>query len=63
MSRWYQRFMGGETAEPPKPRCPHCRRELDVCAACSGAYDPGRLCQECMSGLVCPSCRRHWTWN
>jgi hypothetical protein len=43
--------------------CPHCSRLLGVCPSCGGNYDTGRLCQQCMFGVVCPTCQRYWTWN
>ncbi len=64
MNRWHwlTRTGGGNSAGQPEG-CPHCGRRLQVCPACQGSYDSGRLCQECMSGTICPTCRRHWTWN
>lgn len=64
MSRWYWRirhWSAGSSGGPGK--CPHCDRRLQVCPACRGSYDSGRLCQQCMSGAVCPTCQRYWTWN
>lgn len=64
MNRWHwltRRWSGDSAAGPGT--CPHCDRQLRVCPACRGSYDSGRLCQQCMSGTVCPACQRHWTWN
>lgn len=64
MNRWHwlvRHWTGGSPVGPGQ--CPHCGRRLQVCQACRGFYDSGRLCQQCMSGIVCPACQRHWTWN
>jgi hypothetical protein len=64
MSRWYwltRRWSGDSVGG--SATCPHCGRQLQVCPSCLGSYDSGRLCQQCMSGTVCPACQRYWTWN
>ena len=65
MSRWHWllRRWSGDSPGRSAGSCPHCGRRLQVCPACQGSYDSGRLCQHCMSGTICPICQRHWTWN
>ncbi len=64
MNRWHWLVRHRPRSNPGRPgQCPHCGRRLQVCPACQGFYDCGRLCQQCMSGAVCPACQRHWTWN
>ncbi len=62
MWRWLTHHWSRVT--PGRPgTCPHCGCSLQTCPACGGFYDTGRLCQQCMSGAICPACQRHWTWN
>lgn len=64
MSRWYWLIHHWTEDSPGRPgNCPRCARRLQVCPACRGNYDTGRLSQQCMTRTVCPACQRHWTWN
>lgn len=51
-----------QTTQAEARNCAHCRTRLRVCPSCQGRYDTGRLCQQCMSGAICPTCQRYWTW-
>jgi hypothetical protein len=60
---WLSHHWSSYSLWPVAGACPHCGRRLQVCPACQGEFDSGRLCQHCMSGIICPTCQRHWTWN
>jgi hypothetical protein len=64
MTKWHWLIRHWSWNSSGRPgSCPHCGCPLLVCPACRGAYDSGRLCQQCTSGTICPTCQRHWTWN
>lgn len=64
MNRWHWLTRHGSDDSTSGPgKCLHCGQQLQVCPACRGSYDNGRLCQQCMYGAICPTCQRYWTWN